>query len=71
MRGLHYFEAVARHQSVKGAAEELGVSQSAVSHQIKDLTEVLGEQLMVNSGRGIELTATGHRLDEKLGVAET
>ena len=46
MRGLHYFEAVARLQSVKLAAEELGVSQSAVSHQLRELTEVLGEQLL-------------------------
>lgn len=46
IRGLHYFEAVARHRSLKAAAEELGVSQSAVSHQIRDLTETLGEQLI-------------------------
>lgn len=68
IRGLQYFEAVARHRSIKLAAEELGVSQSAVSHQMRDLTESLGEQLMVRSGRGIELTATGHRLAEKLGT---
>lgn len=68
IRGLQYFEAVARHRSIKGAAEELGVSVSAVSHQVRDLTEVLGEQLMVRSGRGVELTATGHRLAEKLGT---
>lgn len=68
IRGLHYFEAVARHRSVKAAAEELGVSQSAVSHQIRDLTEALGEQLIVRVGRGIDLTPTGHRLAEKLGL---
>lgn len=68
MRGLHYFEAVARHGSVKAAAEELGISQSAISHQIRDLTEVLGEQLLMRAGRGIELTPTGHRLAEKLGT---
>mgnify|MGYP003780184335 CR=1 FL=1 len=45
IRGLHYFEVVARHQSVKVAAAELGVSQSAVSHQLRELTDVLGEQL--------------------------
>lgn len=68
MRGLHYFEAVARHRSVKSAAEELGVSQSAVSHQIRDLTEALGEQLLLRVGRGIDLTPTGVRLAEKLGT---
>jgi LysR family glycine cleavage system transcriptional activator len=66
IRSLHSFEAVARHQSVKLAAEELGVSQSAVSHQLRDLTDALGEQLLVRSGRGIALTATGQRLAEKL-----
>lgn len=68
MRGLHYFEAVARHQSVKLAAAELGVSQSAVSHQLRELTESLGEQLIFRSGRGIALTPTGQRLSEKLAV---
>lgn len=68
LRGLHYFEVVARHLSVKAAAEELGVSQSAVSHQMRDLTEALGEQLIVRAGRGIELTVTGQKLAEKLGL---
>lgn len=66
MRGLHYFEAVARHQSVKKAAEEMGVSQSAISHQLRELTESLGEPLIARSGRGIVLTEKGGRLAEKL-----
>lgn len=68
IRSLHYFEAVARHLSVKHAAEELGVSQSAVSHQLRELTAALGEQLVARSGRGIVLTATGQRLAEKLAA---
>lgn len=68
IRSLHYFEAVARHQSVKRAAEELGVSQSAVSHQLRDLTDALGEQLFIRAGRGIALTATGRQLAEKLAA---
>lgn len=68
MRGLHYFEAVARHQSVKLAAEELGVSQSAISHQLREVTEVLGEQLLTRAGRGIALTATGQKLSEELAA---
>jgi LysR family glycine cleavage system transcriptional activator len=68
IRGLHYFEAVARHKSVKHAAHELGVSQSAVSHQLRELTEALGEQLLVRSGRGIALTVTGQRLSEHLAT---
>ncbi len=69
MRGLNYFEAVARHQSVKLAAAELGVSQSAVSHQLRELTEALGEQLVERAGRGIGLTSTGERLAARLAVA--
>ena len=69
IRGLHYFEAVARHQSVKLAAIELGISQSAVSHQLRDLTQALGEQLLLRSGRGVALTPTGQRLSEELAVS--
>jgi LysR family glycine cleavage system transcriptional activator len=50
------------------AAEELGVSQSAVSHQIRELTRVLGENLIVRSGRGISLSPTGKRLADRLGA---
>lgn len=69
IRSLHYFEAVARHQSLKQAAAELGVSQSAVSHQLRDLTTALGEQLFLRAGRGIALTPTGRRLADKLATA--
>lgn len=69
IRSLHYFEAVARRQWVKLAAHELGVSQSAVSHQLKELTITLGEQLLVRAGRGVALTATGRRLAERLSTA--
>jgi LysR family glycine cleavage system transcriptional activator len=68
IRSLHYFEAVARHQSLKLAADELGVSQSAVSHQLRELTSALGEQLFSRAGRGIALTPTGLRLAEKLAA---
>lgn len=68
IRSLHYFEAVARHQSVKLAADELGVSQSAVSHQLKELTVALGEQLLERAGRGLVLTATGRRLADRLST---
>ena len=69
IRGLQYFEAVARHQSVKAAAEELGVSQSAVSHQIRELARVLGEQLLIRSGRGIAVSPMGQLLAERLSSA--
>lgn len=69
IRQLHYFEAVARHQSVRLAAEELGVSQSAVSHQLRSLADSLGEDLLVRSGRGVALTPAGERLAIRLATA--
>lgn len=62
LRSLQYFEAVARLGSVRAAAEERRVSASAVSHQMRDLSSFVGEELFVRSGRGIRLTEVGERL---------
>jgi LysR family glycine cleavage system transcriptional activator len=56
LRALKAFEAVARHTSVGAAAEELCVSHSAVSQQVKILEEYFGLSLFRRSGRGIEPT---------------
>jgi LysR family glycine cleavage system transcriptional activator len=69
LRSLQYFEAVARRRSVKQAAEDLGVTQSAVSHQIRRFSEAIGQQLITKSGRGIALTPAGEKLGQKLSVA--
>ncbi len=69
IRSLQYFEAVARHLSVSAAAEELGVSQSAVSHQLRELSSLVGEQLIVRAGRGIALTTAGSNLAHRLSTA--
>ncbi|KAA9010530.1 LysR substrate-binding domain-containing protein [Histidinibacterium aquaticum] len=53
------FEATARHMSVKAAAEELCLTPSAVSHQIKALEGFLDTQLFERSGNRIALTLTG------------
>jgi LysR family glycine cleavage system transcriptional activator len=66
LRGLHYFEAVARLGSVGAAAKEIGVSSSAVSHQLRELAEIVGEKLVEKAGRGIALTAAGATLSRKL-----
>lgn len=68
-RALQAFEAVARHRSITAAAAELGVTQSAVSHQIRHLTEDIGEKLIVRSGRHIELSTAGQSLAERLHTA--
>lgn len=69
LRSLQYFEAVARLGSVAAAAESLGVSPSAVSHQIKSLKDYLGEDVFVRSGRGIALSDRGQRLQEQVASA--
>jgi LysR family glycine cleavage system transcriptional activator len=50
------FEAAARHLSFKDAANELSITQAAVSHQIKSLEEYLGVELFRRAGRGVQLT---------------
>jgi LysR family glycine cleavage system transcriptional activator len=68
LRSLQYFEAVARHGSVKAAADEVGVSASAISHQLRELTKMLGEELVEKSGRGIVLTLAGRALACRLAA---
>jgi len=56
---LRAFEAAARHRSFKLAADELHVSPSAISHQVKHLEDILGFDLFHRSARSIELTPAG------------
>ena len=53
---LRAFEAAARHQSFKDAAQELNVTHAAVSHQIKALEEELDVKLFHRRTRKVELT---------------
>lgn len=59
---LAAFETSARHTSFKKAAEELGVTPGAVSHQIKSLEEDLGLLLFERHYRGVEITKEGQQL---------
>lgn len=62
---IRAFEAAARHLSVKQAADELCVTPSAVSHQIRTLEEYLGRQLFLREANQLSLTLAGrHYLDE-------
>lgn len=56
---LRYFAAVARHGSIREAAEELRVAQSALSRQIQKLELDLGVPLFQRHARGVELTSAG------------
>ncbi|MGF1848619.1 LysR family transcriptional regulator [Vibrio lentus] len=60
--GLKAFEAAARLMSFTLAADELNVTQSAISRQIKQLEDELNASLVIRKHRAIELTEQGHDL---------
>ncbi len=59
LNSLRAFEAAARHLSFTRAAEELNVTQGAVSHQVKALEAQLGMTLFYRRHQRLELTADG------------
>ena len=59
MTGIRAFEAAARHHSFTRAAIELNLTQSAVSHQIRKLEELLGVSLFDRIGNEIQMTEAG------------
>jgi DNA-binding transcriptional LysR family regulator len=61
-RQLATFCAVVERKSFSEAAERLGVTQPAVSQQIRALEERVGQQLVDRSGRRVEATEAGNRL---------
>jgi LysR family transcriptional regulator, glycine cleavage system transcriptional activator len=64
---LRAFEAAARLESFTLAAEELHLSQSAISHQVKELEAYFGRPLFHRRNRRVETTAEGQRLFDSLG----
>jgi DNA-binding transcriptional LysR family regulator len=61
------FLAVAREQSFTRAAAKLGVSQSALSHSMRELEERLGVRLLARTTRRVAPTEAGERLVQTLG----
>ena len=61
LKAIIAFESVARTGSVNRAADELGLTASAVSHQLSNLESIIGQPLFQRSGRGLVLTPTGER----------
>jgi DNA-binding transcriptional LysR family regulator len=59
---LQYFLAAARHEHIGQAADELNLSQPALSRSIQKLEEELGVQLFDRTGRGVHLNEAGHVL---------
>jgi DNA-binding transcriptional LysR family regulator len=71
LRHLRYFVAVAEHASVRGASEQLHVTQPAISRQIQDLEETLGVALFERTPRGLKLTLAGDAyLREARGILQ-
>lgn len=59
LNGLRAFEAAARHMSFTDAAEELSVTQAAISHQVRGLEQRLGLKLFVRRNRSLLLSESG------------
>lgn len=66
---LAAFEAAARLGSFERAAEELAVSQSAVSHRVRTLEDQLDKRLFERIDRGVRLTAAGREYLEVVRAA--
>jgi LysR family glycine cleavage system transcriptional activator len=62
LRGLRTFCVAARLESFRAASDELFITASAVSHQIKSLEEEVGEQLFDRKSRELKLTEVGRSL---------
>ncbi len=67
LASIRAFEVAARHLSFTKAAEELNVTQSAISRHIRQLEESLGLPLFVRRHRALALTAAGESYQSELG----
>ena len=65
LRVLNYFLAVAREESISGAANALHLSQPTLSRQLKDMEDELGKQLFIRGSKRIELTDEGRILKKR------
>ena len=59
LKALRVFEAAARNMSFSLAARELFVTQSAVSHQVRQLEQFLGKKLFIRQGKILSLSSPG------------
>lgn len=62
LTALRAFEAAARHLSFQDAAAELGVTPAALSFQIRQLEDLLGEPVFIRAHRRVSLSEAGQRL---------
>lgn len=69
LSAVRVFEAAARHLNFTRAAEELAMTQAAVSYQIRMIEDRLGIALFVRSGRRVSLSPAGQRLAPQISAA--
>ena len=68
MSTLKPFEATARHLNFSRAADELFVTQAAISKQIRLLEEYLGTRLFIRQGRSVALTDDGEKFHQAVAM---
>ncbi|GAB5468950.1 MAG: transcriptional regulator GcvA [Rhodospirillales bacterium] len=66
---LRAFHAAARHNRFRDAAEDLGVTESAISHQVRRLEAFLHLALFERRGNGLSLTSEGRRYFDEIDPA--
>jgi LysR family glycine cleavage system transcriptional activator len=71
LNAVRAFEAASRHLNLSRAAEELGVTQGAISKQVIALEDFIGVQLFVREPGGLRLTNEGGSLKEAIAPAFT
>lgn len=69
LNALRAFEATARLSSVTAAAQELGVTHSAISQQVRQLEDYMGRRLFHRPGRRVEPTTAGRALLQDVTAA--
>jgi LysR family glycine cleavage system transcriptional activator len=69
LQAVKVFEAAARHENFTLAAVELGMTQAAVSYQVRLLEERLGMPLFVRARRRVSLSEAGRRIAPAIGAA--
>ena len=69
VNAIRAFEAAARHMQFQSAADELGVTPSALSYQIRQLEEFLGIKLFRRLNRAVELTREGRLISPGIVTA--
>lgn len=65
-KSLHLFLTVMEVGTITGAADKLGITQSAVSHTVEKLREVVGDPLFIRAGRTITPTTYAEQMAEKV-----